>query len=425
MLCFWEYFYVFVSVCFRDKLLAQLEENNSIQQKSYCDVIVALHYYPYHNPNPLYHHFLPLYFQNFTDKQEIPSAGYKIAHRLTELCIADDNSSYSLKFVRLNMVYQTTSGDLELCPIWKAGSTFLKRLFLMHNREEYKNRTTPFDISFRVGYEPNQGFMTNIPEVKRFLFVRDPYKRLLSSYIDKLYAPNPVYWRIIGTRAIRQMRSEAGQKSLRCGHDLTFSEYVKYVILALTPGNTYKATPDIHFKQITTLCKPCQVKYDFVGKIETFRSDSFELMKQLNMSETIESLRDDMTELAADDALRDTLSQPFDEIFREGYKDCITFREALVRAWTKLQMRGLIGRQSLGLPDTVAENITKEQFVDHARKARKMSTEDERKDLRKEYLLSFYATISDVDLNRLREVYAEDFRLFEYSERPNYIYLKR
>ena len=55
------------------------------------------------------------------------------------------------------------------------------------------------------------------------MFTREPYGKLLSGYVDKLFAPNPYFWKAIGRLIIRKFRKDPSPESLTCGHDVTFS----------------------------------------------------------------------------------------------------------------------------------------------------------------------------------------------------------
>ncbi|WAQ95950.1 hypothetical protein MAR_028640 [Mya arenaria] len=110
------------------------------------------------------------------------------------------------------------------------------------------------------------------------------------------------------------------------------------------------------------------------GKMESFREDSLELVKQIELSNTTADIlqgRGDM--LRADDALRDSCHQPFDSTFRGGFPKCVTFYEALQRAWRKMQMRGLVGAIPFPVTQEQASNITENDFVKLAKEAHGLS----------------------------------------------------
>lgn len=334
----------------------------------------------------------------------------------------------------MSHIYATKSGDMQFCPIWKVGTTFLKRLFMIENLNEYNNLTNPYSISFSVNYDGSRKEISNMDSSKKVMFVRNPYQRLLSCYVDKLLAPNPVYWRLIGIPAIKHVRKEFSKKSETCGHDLTFSEFIKYVISAMeTPSRGFLGksrrnlglSRDPHFEQQTVICKPCHLKYDFVGKMESFKEDSLELVRQMNLSAVAEFLKENGSSLAAEDAINDTTSQPVFGGFKEKYLSCISEKEALQRAWQKLQIRGLIGNNSLEITDTEAKVLTFEQFQHMAMEARNKSSKEERNAVKRHFYYRMYETVPLEDLERISRIYQDDFDLFEYDSRPSDLFSKR
>lgn len=339
---------------------------------------------------------------------------------------------YSNEWVGLNLKYSTPDGLLTVCPIWKAGTTFLKRLFLMKTQKRFQNITNPYHISFLEQYDGEKGNVGNGNRTKNFLFVRNPYNRLLSGYVDKLLAPNPVYWKLIGIPAIKYARTNPSNKSLTCGHDLTFKEYITYVIYALgtssSGGHRRKKSRrvgiahDLHFATLTEVSKPCHLKYDFVGKMETFAVDSIELVRQMKLFKTEQTLTINGSELAADDAIQDTAFQPFNKEFRESYVSCITPNEALKRSWTKLKIRGLIGDQDFTMSDKEANELKYQDFLNRARRARSTSTKEERRILKKRLFSQLYSSIPVKMLQNLTVVYKDDFELFSYNSKPSHLF---
>lgn len=329
-----------------------------------------------------------------------------------------------MPLVNVAQKYSTTP-NFEFCPVWKVGTTTIKRLFLIKNRLKFMNVTDPYGISFLEPYSEKTTLISNDPSKKRFMFVRNPYDRLLSVYIDKLLAPNPYYWKALGVPAIKFSRKNAKPKSLMCGHDLRFAEFVRYVLqsFGIGPANITRQVlarnlkKDWHIETMTNLCKPCQIKYDFVGKMDTFGIDIAEMLNYMKLVKTNELLYTNGSVLATLDAIKDTTYQPFDPVFQKGFMSCnMDLKDTLQRAWLKLQARGLIGRQDFELPvNTTFESITYDLFLKQAVNAYENSTAQERYELKREHYKIFYLSVPKSAREKLKQAYAEDFRLFEYS----------
>lgn len=354
---------------------------------------------------------------------KVESDGYNFARRILERC---RRSSYPPS-VPVAQKY-SSEPTFEFCPIWKIGTTTIKRLFLIKNTDKYRKYINPYAISFLETYREKRTIISNTDDKRRFMFVRNPYDRLLSVYIDKLLAPNPVYWKLLGVPAIRATRKNASKLSLTCGHDVTFKEFVAYVMLTfgVTPGNNtfmpVKKIRDWHVESMTSLCRPCDINYDFVGKLETFGLDIRPMLMHLNLTRTDDLLQSNGSALAADDAIRDTTFQPFDKSFTKLLPGCnVTFLDALNRAWHKLQVRGLIGKQELSLSEETLNTLSYSKFLNMANVAHDTSSKEERRALKSDFYRSSYLTLDAALLDSIRRVYADDFRLFEYKDRLDFL----
>ncbi|XP_065281348.1 carbohydrate sulfotransferase 12-like isoform X1 [Dermacentor albipictus] len=157
------------------------------------------------------------------------------------------------------------SRSLAFCFIAKVASTSLKGIFApLLNVTVDGNGTDALHWSFRyqtLRFGPRTLLQGNRSHYTKALFVRHPFERLVSTYIDKaLRGPEEMAWayklhwyKIPGVYAKRRSP--------------TFSEFVEYV-LATTAENA-----DEHWYPYYALCQPCLLDYDFVGKLETAGRD--------------------------------------------------------------------------------------------------------------------------------------------------------
>ena len=58
----------------------------------------------------------------------------------------------------------------------------------------------------------------------------------------------------------------------------TFSEFVTYLI-----DSTTKRPFDRHWRPFHEFCKPCQVRYDFIGHFETLNQDADYVLKKMGL----------------------------------------------------------------------------------------------------------------------------------------------
>ena len=262
---------------------------------------------------------------------------------------------------------------------------------------------------FYEKFDPN----TNFEDWFRFLFVRNPYDRILSAYIDKVFVPNPMFWEKFGIPAIKMFRENASMTRLQCGHDATFSEFVKFVVWS----ETTKQKQDPHFTTISELCLPCEKKFTFVGKIENALEDFTFVLTQFGLNSSVTAMGDNFRNLAAEDAISDSINSPFRwqaKIFK-----CKSWKEAEMRIWRKLQIRGLIGI-SQKLPNETFRRAS--NFIKFARAARQMTNSSELKEQKKVIFQDIYSSVPIETMEKFREVFHLDFKLFGYDKDSDLIF---
>lgn len=293
---------------------------------------------------------------------------------------------------------------------------------MIQREKKYSNLINPYLLPFDKEYAGSDYQRKGNVTIKQYkvMFTRDPYNRLFSFYVDKMLAPNPYFWKSVGVEVAyltRQIRREKNKRL--CGHDATFPEFIKYVIYTL---ETRKKI-DPHWIEMEKNCQPCEMNYDFIGKMENFNEDSKEILRKLGLTSMADFLDKSGKEASVDDAIKDTLSQPF--TFRAKYRTCMSFQDAILRAWKKLQIRGLIGEASLdGL--IINEKVTKlDDVISRARAARNQSTALERKEIKNKMFNELWDQVDTLDMYKLKKLYANDFELFGYDSMPSKLFSKR
>ena len=113
----------------------------------------------------------------------------------------------------------------------------------------------------------------------KLIVVRHPFERLVSAYIDKFVKRNTTFYQQgIGRDIIRKYRTHPSELSLQSGNDVTFTEFVNYVIGEWTAG---RRQLDVHWRPMIDLCLRCSIDYDIIGKFETLNEDVDFLSKKL------------------------------------------------------------------------------------------------------------------------------------------------
>ncbi|XP_033889339.1 carbohydrate sulfotransferase 11 isoform X1 [Acipenser ruthenus] len=170
--------------------------------------------------------------------------------------------------------------EMIYCYVPKVACTNWKRVMMvLTGRGKYSD---PMDIAPNEAHIPSNLKTLNqytIPEINhrlksylKFLFVREPFERLVSAYRNKFTRKyNTSFHKRFGTKIVRRHRKNATQEALHSGSDVKFEEFVDYLI----HPTTQKEEPfNEHWQTVYSLCHPCHIRYDLVGKYETLEQDS-------------------------------------------------------------------------------------------------------------------------------------------------------
>ena len=321
-------------------------------------------------------------------------------------------------------VFEMTNGILY-CPILKVGSTFLNRILVASSSNGTLN--SPFETGRRHApsihrldklnksyskHEVNKAVKKSIS----FMSVRDPYTKLFSGYADKLFHPNFLFWKLAGQKIqwLIRVRNITQQAGTLCGHDISFVEFVKYII------HTYEHHGRLngHFVTLHKPCDPCLIQYDYILKIESFKDDTMFLLKVLRERYGTEIQFSNFEQETAIDNARQHIRICFQTINKYGKACNIPTLSFLLRTWRYFQMSGIISK-TVDLPvesESVAMQMTQDEFtsiVNEVISATKNWTEVKMQ--RQEALLQAYKSVDMANLEKLREIMETDCRYFDYD----------
>ena len=122
-----------------------------------------------------------------------------------------------------------------------------------------------------------------------FLFVRDPMVRLVSAWKDK-FQPHEhderfdykSFHKEFGRAIIQKFRHNPSDEDVERGFPVSFDEFVDYVTSFKNPLQLNE-----HWLPMSILCRPCNVKYDFIGMFENQKPETDYLMEILKITEYI------------------------------------------------------------------------------------------------------------------------------------------
>ncbi|XP_025080215.1 carbohydrate sulfotransferase 12-like [Pomacea canaliculata] len=300
------------------------------------------------------------------------------------------------------------------CSVPSIGSTFWSRFYKVLDRNVSSLLDSPFTVPAKVANRERcqsarkfGSLRENGRYIMKSTFVRDPFSRLFSAYVDKLLAPNPTFWTTWGIPA---MLLEGGleAKDVTCGHAVTFQQFVRLV-------NNRLHREDPHVISVVRTCHPCEISYDVIGKMETFSEDLRYLTSVLNVT------FDPRLSLATEskvDAILDSVESPFE--WREDITKCISTQEMGRRIWRKLQIRGIISTfHDYPLADEDLSTVSSTVFSKAALEAAIKSTDKDQLVLQKrQAFMEAYRTLSMDDIHVFSQLFADDFEAFGYDKRP-------
>lgn len=116
--------------------------------------------------------------------------------------------------------------------------------------------------------------------------VRHPFERLLSAYRNKFESnttKSEWFHKKFGTEIIKALRPSASKESLQKGHDVTFLEFVQYLMNPeMSLEYNEKQSWNEHWESMNGLCSPCTIHYDYIGHFENLVEESNMILDKIS-----------------------------------------------------------------------------------------------------------------------------------------------
>lgn len=303
--------------------------------------------------------------------------------------------------------------DFAYCNVKKVGSTYWTKLFVVL---EYgvQSGEQLYNISRADIHKQNykfRSFLSKIIEEERktVLVTRDPYSRLYSAYVDKIF---------LSFRQIEMLQPITAKK--QCFYNTSFQEFLDMIIEITKLGNTL----DPHFRPISSLCEPCKVNPFLLVKQETFESDVAFAMKSVGVDvDTYEFLVLTLEDQRAEFAIPGIVKSIYNLLKTTKKENCFTWDDVSRRVWKSFQIQGYLDKnvdfpkdklhsESLQSNDSYVTDIILRTISEN-----RMSSEMS-KAQRYEFLCDAYREIPAGTLTEIQNIYQEDFTLFGYNNQP-------
>ena len=261
--------------------------------------------------------------------------------------------------------------------------------------------------SNRVKFDSNER-----QQSRSILISRDPYSRLYSAFVDKMFLPFAPMRAGEIIRWQHEIQNNAG-----CGTDITFKEFLNRILKAAYQRKSLNR----HWAPIISLCDPCNITPFTLVKQESFSVDVEFALKEIGIAtdefEAIhDALHDHRTEATVTSLVYNTLNPS------SWKKSCKTKIDVAKRIWSSFQIQGYM-RDDVPFPADIIdsdENIYPEFMTDLILKTIKENplTTEESKEQRRRFLVSAYKNIDKKTIAGIQEVYKQDFVMFDYSFEP-------
>ncbi|KAM6921927.1 carbohydrate sulfotransferase 14 [Xenentodon cancila] len=129
------------------------------------------------------------------------------------------------------------------------------------------------DLLFLASLKPEE-ISYRLTHYFKFMFVREPMERLLSAYRNK-FGEIESYQKKYGVEIIRRYRKGRAKDAPVTGDDVTFAEFVRYLL------DEDVDHMNEHWMPMYNLCQPCAISYDFIGSYEHLENDAEYVLQRI------------------------------------------------------------------------------------------------------------------------------------------------
>ncbi|XP_061816701.1 carbohydrate sulfotransferase 12-like isoform X2 [Nerophis lumbriciformis] len=122
----------------------------------------------------------------------------------------------------------------------------------------------------------------------KFMFVREPFVRLISAFRDKFLSLDQNYYQRLSQGLLHRYGNLSDtpptvEEAVALGIQPTFYHFVQHLLNPKTNRHLF----DVHWRQFHVTCQPCYIEYDFIGHQETLDEDALQVLTSLNMEKLI------------------------------------------------------------------------------------------------------------------------------------------
>lgn len=300
--------------------------------------------------------------------------------------------------------------------------------------------------------DPGRILHNNIPTI---VVSRNPFSRLFSAYIDKVYMP--LFWdqfsfmdnvRVLPSYVINgtidvlkssntplssrlvKYKDSLRQKGLLikknitqkitpvCANNATFGDFLKFIISEVKSGRALEP----HWAPISHLCHPCRFNTVKIVKQESFAQDVDHTLASVGVDLTSYTwLNRSLNENRAENSVPGIVAVVEHKLKQRAVKNCIDKSEVLQRLWKSFQIQGFINRNIEYPEEQLHVQTFNQQNVSNyilGAISQKPMTSSANRNQREFFLKQAYGAIPLDVIAAIQDIYYLDFLLFNYSVSP-------
>ena len=206
-----------------------------------------------------------IFFQNASKVESIQALNLQRQATIRDFCKRKNRINESVDIKKLDNIIVDEKLKILFCYIPKVACTQWKTVLMQLNSPERKSDSVhnPKNFKFLHVY-PKDDVRRMLRTYFKFVFVREPFERLLSAYLDKFHGGDSTFHNSVGRRIIKTYRPGGNPEH----KNITFDEFLNYVI------NIGKGYWNEHWQTYDKLCHPCGIQYDFIGRFENLEEEA-------------------------------------------------------------------------------------------------------------------------------------------------------
>ena len=348
----------------------------------------------------------------------------RIVH-MHEMCKNDsmrlDTIQKKVKTEKVHNFYVSEKYNFSYCRVAKAGSTFWFQVFAVLDQGS-DTASSVFGM-FRQSLIKNivkQLPFVNLNSIERHkarsvVTVRDPYSRLYSAYIDRIYLPSNEYK---AREAIVKLQGRYATNTDVCTDEISFQQLLSAIIEFVRRG----VPLNMHWAPISTVCNLCDLNVISIVKMESFTSDVESFLKKIDIPDDLfEAIDITLWQPMNDRTIYGRVESIMNTIVKPG--SCMNQIERARRIWISFQIQGYLN-EDMKFPFEIVD--TEEKAANHTFLSQviiKTANEyplapEDSKLQRHRALVKAYSGINNATLQGIRDIFKSDFILFNYTDNP-------